>query len=524
MKWGKPLPEFSIFSRAGSRAYQNRVGFFFGETDSFARAFGDRIMPVYLNLQNPKIFKKGTPTNEELSLEQKEVDTAKSDDTKYIAQKILNNSKKYTDAYDKFIMDMYHKSGLIPYQNSMYGDFNDAMQLGRDEAYDIADTYREELQKDGYDGVIIVDTKVDANSNNGKPNTQYVAFEPNQIKSTENRGTFDINEDNIYHQDERAMIQFKADKALISLTEKADSASIPHELAHYYLQNMFLFAKSGKASQEYMDYFNKIANYLDISQDQETIQTWQQEKWARAYELYRQGRTPEGLEAPMNQYNKWIRKAYAKMQEPMYEDKDGKMVVPELNFDTMKTFAELAGEELTESQFKENQERVRGLAKSTNEMAKAKGIETELPTYEKRSSTEMGKKADEFIQRDKQLAIDIVKGLKPEQEGIFRQDLYAALRELALNEGDSDLLNELSRSMTVEEATELGQRIQALSRGRIDPVKQMVELRDERMKKNKVNKKKVKEETEKATKEIKKEIAEAATPKEWADFIQSLEC
>lgn len=200
MKWGKPLPEFSIFSRAGSRAYQNRVGFFFGETESFARAFGDRIMPVYLNLQNPKIFKKGTPTNEELSLEQKEVDTAKSDDTKYIAQKILNNSKKYTDAYDKFIMDMYHKSGLIPYQNSMYGDFNDAMQLGGDEAYDIADTYREELQKDGYDGVIIVDTKVDANSNNGKPNTQYVAFESNQIKSTSNRGTYS-GSDNIYYQE-----------------------------------------------------------------------------------------------------------------------------------------------------------------------------------------------------------------------------------------------------------------------------------------------------------------------------------
>lgn len=201
MKWGKPLPEFSVFSRAGSRAYQNRVGFFFGETENFARAFGNRVMPVYLNLKNPKIFKKGAPTNEELALEQKEVDTAKSDDTKYLAQKILNNSKKYTDAYDKFIMDMYHKSGLVPYQNSMYGDFNDAIRLGADEAYDIADTYREELQKDGYDGVIIVDTKVDANSNNGKPNTQYVAFEPNQIKSTSNRGTYSES-DNIYYQED----------------------------------------------------------------------------------------------------------------------------------------------------------------------------------------------------------------------------------------------------------------------------------------------------------------------------------
>jgi len=235
MKWGKPLPEFSIFSRAGSRAYQNRVGFFFGETDSFARAFGDRIMPVYLNLQNPKIFKKGTPTNEELSLEQKEVDTAKSDDTKYIAQKILNNSKKYIDAYDKFIMDMYHKSGLIPYQNSMYGDFNDAMQLGRDEAYDIADTYREELQKDGYDGVIIVDTKVDANSNNGKPNTQYVAFNPNQIKSTSNRGTYSESE-NIYYQSAFAGSRVDYDRPSLEAIGSGEGAQV-HGWGLYYALN-----------------------------------------------------------------------------------------------------------------------------------------------------------------------------------------------------------------------------------------------------------------------------------------------
>jgi hypothetical protein len=169
--------------------------------------------------------------------------------------------------------------------------------------------------------------------------------------------------------------------------------------------------------------------------------------------------------------------------------------------------------------------RERGLAKTTSEKAKAKGIEdVEVPTYEKRSSIEMAKKADEFVKNNKQLAIDIVKGLKPEQDGIFRQDLYKSLEETAINEGDSDLLNELSRSMTVEEATELGQRIQALARGEIDPVKEMTELRDERMKKNKVTKKKIKEETDKATKQIKKEVEAAATPKEWEEFIKSLEC
>lgn len=323
---------------------------------------------------------------------------------------------------------------------------------------------------------------------------------------------------------ERGSIQFKGDRALITLTEEANSSTLAHELAHYWLQNTFLYSKSGLATPEYKQFFNSIAKYLDITDDQETIKEWQQEKWARAAEMYAMGKAPEGMEKPLTQYQQWIRKAYGEMSEPMYIDENGEAKVPEFDFETMKMFANLAGETLTEPEFKQKQEAVRGLAKSTNQMAQAKGMKTELPTYEKRSATDMGKKADEFIQRDKQLAIDIVKGLKPEQEGLFRQDLFAALRELALNEGDSDLLNELSKSMTVEEATELGQRIQALARGRIDPVKQMVELRDERMKKNKVDKKKLKEETERAKKEITKEMAEASTPKEWADFIKSLEC
>lgn len=327
-----------------------------------------------------------------------------------------------------------------------------------------------------------------------------------------------------YEQEKRGSIEFRGNKALITLTEQANSSTLAHELAHYWLQNTFLYSKSGLATPEYKQFFNSIAKYLDITDDQETIKEWQQEKWARAAEMYAMGKAPEGMEKPLTQYQQWIRKAYGEMSEPMYIDENGEAKVPEFDFETMKMFANLAGETLTEPEFKQKQEAVRGLAKSTNQMAQTKGMKTELPTYEKRSATDMGKKADEFIQRDKQLAIDIVKGLKPEQEGLFRQDLFAALRELALNEGDSDLLNELSKSMTVEEATELGQRIQALARGRIDPVKQMVELRDERMKKNKVDKKKLKEETEKAKKEIKKEMAEASTPKEWADFIKSLEC
>lgn len=211
MKYGRELPEFDTFSREKSRSLQNRVGFFFGQTEEFASNFGDRVMPVYLNLKNPKIFRNGTPTQQELSLEQKAVDTAKSDDTKYVAQRILNDSRKYTDSYERFVADIYHKSDMIPYQRRVQGNFNDATQLGTEESYQIADKYREILQKEGYDGVIIQDTEVDARSNKGERNTQFVAFNPNQIKSTSNRGTFSSSE-NIYLQSAYAGSRVDYDK------------------------------------------------------------------------------------------------------------------------------------------------------------------------------------------------------------------------------------------------------------------------------------------------------------------------
>ena len=197
---GLELPEFDTFSREKSRSLQNRVGFFFGQTEEFVSNFGDRIMPVYLNLKNPKIFRNGTPTQQELYLEQKEVDTAKSDDSRYFAQQILNNSRKYTDSYERFVADIYHKSDIIPYQRRVQGNFYDAVKLGTEESYDIADKYRETLQKEGYDGVIIQDTEVDSRSNKGERNTQFVAFESNQIKSIDNRGTYSPTEGNIYKQ------------------------------------------------------------------------------------------------------------------------------------------------------------------------------------------------------------------------------------------------------------------------------------------------------------------------------------
>lgn len=373
---------------------------------------------------------------------------------------------------------------------------------------------------------------------------------------------------------------------IIYLNQNANESTLPHELAHFW-SDMLRQSKSLKA-KEILKQVDKWAEkeferkYSIVKQgdvyvvtdksgktvydlmgegfkNEENAKAYAKEElFARGFEKYlKEGKAPsKTLKEAFENFFEWLKKIYVDMvnldiklsptMRKVYGEILGGTDIDTFLSEDLDSFVEKRAEQTEESKEQEtapeeeNKEqettkkeepketketRERGLAKTTSEKAKAKGIEdVEVPTYEKRSSIEMAKKADEFVKNNKQLAIDIVKGLKPEQDGIFRQDLYKSLEETAINEGDSDLLNELSRSMTVEEATELGQRIQALARGEIDPVKEMTELRDERMKKNKVTKKKIKEETDKATKQIKKEVEAAATPKEWEEFIKSLEC
>ena len=57
----------------------------------------------------------------------------------------------------------------------------------------------DKLKAQGYDGIIIKNTRVDS-LNPDEGINQYVVFEPNQIKSVYNRGTWNARNDNIYYQ------------------------------------------------------------------------------------------------------------------------------------------------------------------------------------------------------------------------------------------------------------------------------------------------------------------------------------
>lgn len=155
----------------------------------------------------------------------------------------------------------------------------------------------------GYDGYIW-------NKNNG--DIEYVVFNPNQIKSVDNLGTFSTESDNIYEQREKGFTHITPDEYIISLLEGADESTLAHELAHYWLDTMFNYVRSGRASESYMNRWNAIADYLKIDPNQTTLTRPQQEKFASSYEAYlTRGQLPSApIQSAFDDYDKWLQRVY----------------------------------------------------------------------------------------------------------------------------------------------------------------------------------------------------------------------
>ncbi len=93
---------------------------------------------------------------------------------------------RYSDAYEKFKSDIYKTAGQSAEDANIAGTGRPLSNASKTIA-----KYVETLKKQGYDGIIIQNTSYDS-GDFGDNNTQYVVFEPTQIKSaTDNIGTFD---------------------------------------------------------------------------------------------------------------------------------------------------------------------------------------------------------------------------------------------------------------------------------------------------------------------------------------------
>ena len=293
----------------------------------------------------------------------------------------------------------------------------------------------------------------------------------------------------------RGSIQFKGQEAIIRLTDSANASTLAHELAHYYLQNTFLYSKSGLASPEYSTYFKPIADYLGIDSNQETIKDWQQEKFARAYEQYLlkgKAETPE-LQAAFNNYNKWIKRAYRMLKsKPKYRNEEGKLVEPRLTPEIMEAFGKLTGgfvarpdiEAMAETVTPELENAVVEYENQVTQEQERIQKETVYPTTEIRETAEDGTtgksgvafrvlgeelgydvkhideqmdKARDFVRKNLSEAREIVNG-KQAPEGILSSAINLAYVEIMENSGNYQEAERATRLRSMEQ-TRRGQEI-----------------------------------------------------------------
>jgi hypothetical protein len=110
---------------------------------------------------------------------------------------------------------------------------------------------------------------------------------------------------------------FTPSKNLIQLFKDADASTLPHEFAHYWLNNMWNYVRSGAASEKYQNRWGIVADWLGIKPTQTRIYRAQQEQFARGYEAYLwRGELPNPIiKGAFDDYDKWLREVYNDINE-----------------------------------------------------------------------------------------------------------------------------------------------------------------------------------------------------------------
>ena len=230
---------------------------------------GIRIMPVYLSVQKP--FNP-------------EVDYA-----------LIEDTLRGMPEMDGIIEKGRHKTGSwVVYEN---------------------ETVISKLKELGFDGVYLRESSSD-------PEQSTIAvFDPTQIKSVYNEGTFSPEDARILNQgegDNRAVIRIptvgvERAETVIELFTKADESSFMHEASHYFLEVFRVLANDANAPQQIIDDMAQINAWLGRSPDDTSVfTTEQQEQWADAFEIYlMEGRAPsKELRGAFAQFSRWLTNIY----------------------------------------------------------------------------------------------------------------------------------------------------------------------------------------------------------------------
>ena len=136
--------------------------------------------------------------------------------------------------------------------------------------------------------------------------------------NTENLNPDELNQlTNLPKQKKVNRGSYNVSEKAIELFKDADYSTLPHEFAHFWLDNMWEYSRTGRASEAYMNNFNSVLDWLGVKESQTYFTRQQQEKFARGYEKYLlNGYAPNGLiQGAFDDYDKWLQKVYKDARE-----------------------------------------------------------------------------------------------------------------------------------------------------------------------------------------------------------------
>lgn len=161
----------------------------------------------------------------------------------------------------------------------------------------------------------------------------YIVYSNTQIKSVDNRGTFSANTGNIYLQGRKGG-SYDPELQVIVIGKDFNTGTLPHEMAHFWLNEIFTQAKSNKEwTPEFTKQANALFNMLGIDDKQTRLTVEQQERFARMTEavIFGLATPPEGTQLPITAYLNWIPPKYESILDLQYKGEDGRYHIPLLD-------------------------------------------------------------------------------------------------------------------------------------------------------------------------------------------------
>lgn len=266
-------------------------------------------------------------------------------ESKYYAENTIREpvtEEKY-DAQGRYLGSVHYTKITLPESKNfgLYSVYLKAESVNEYSGEDIGvgeerATALESAKQSGKDGVVIYKADTGAGIAN-----EYIVFESNQIKSVDNRGTFDIATPNIYFQGAgKHLAGFDPETKAIILSKNMNTGSLPHEMAHFWLQEMFNRMQTEDVPESARTSWNELSRVLGITPDQRTLTQDQQEKFANLTEAYIFNKTalPAGTEPVIKDYMEYVPERYNSFLDMGWVDGNGVVQNPILNEDSKRWF------------------------------------------------------------------------------------------------------------------------------------------------------------------------------------------